>query len=192
MSETNVPGLPDLGVLERGPDEVMLRFTRRLPQPPGEVWRALTEPEHQAAWFPTTVEGDLVPGSPLRFSFREMNLPAFDGALLACHPPKLLEFSWGDDRLRFELTAAGEGTVLSLSATFAEIGRAARDGAGWHICLDLLGYELAGEPAPWPQDVRWRLAHRAYVDAFGAAAATIGPPAEWQSTYGPASGEPQS
>lgn len=50
MSETNAPGLPDLGVLERGPAEVTLRFTRRLPQPPGEVWRALTEPEHQAAW----------------------------------------------------------------------------------------------------------------------------------------------
>jgi uncharacterized protein YndB with AHSA1/START domain len=190
MSEPNATDDADLGVLERGSGEVALRFTRRVPHPPGKVWRALTEPEHLAAWFPTTVEGDFVPGSPLRFSFRDMDLPPFDGAMQACDPPKLLEFSWGDERLRFELMPDGDGTVLSFSASFAEIGRAARDGAGWHTCLDLLGYDLAGEPAPWRQDDRWRQVHRAYVRSFGPEAATVGPPAEWEDTYGPASGEP--
>ena len=81
----------------------------------------------------------------------------------------------------------------AISATsFAELGRAARDAAGWHTCLDLLGYDLTGGPAPWPQDVRWRQVHRDYVAAFGAEAATVGPPAEWEDTYGPAGGEPQT
>ena len=26
--------------------------------PPEKVWRALTEPEHLAHWFPTTIEGE--------------------------------------------------------------------------------------------------------------------------------------
>ena len=77
--------------------------------------------------------------------------------------------------------------MLSFSASFAELGRAARDAAGWHTCLDLLGYEMAGEQPPWRQDDRWRAVHREYVRALGPAAATIGPPAEWEETYGPAS-----
>ncbi len=184
-------GEPDHGVLELGRGEVTLRFTRRLPHPPAKVWRALTQPEHLAAWFPTTIEGDLVPGSALRFSFREMDLPPFGGTLGTCEPPSLLEFSWGDERLRFELTPDGNGTVLTFSASFAEIGRAARDGAGWHTCLDLLAYDLAGASAPWPQDERWRQVHADYVATFGREATTIGPPAEWEDTYGPAGGEPQ-
>ena len=124
MSDTTAADSADLGVLEHGHGEVTLRFTRRLPHPPAKVWRALTEPEHLAAWFPTTVEGDLTPGSALRYNFREMNLPGFDGSVLACDPPALLELNWGDERLRFELTADGQGTVLTFSASFAEIGRA--------------------------------------------------------------------
>jgi uncharacterized protein YndB with AHSA1/START domain len=182
----------ELGVLERGRDEVTLRFTRRLPHPAAKVWRALTEPEHLAAWFPTTVEGDLTPGGTLRFNFREMNLPGFDGTVLAVDPPRLLEIVWGDERLRLELTPDGQHTVLDFSASFAEIGRAARDAAGWHTCLDLLCCDLAGETAPWSQDDRWRVVHVAYVHAFGPEAATIGPPAEWEDTYGPASAQPRS
>jgi uncharacterized protein YndB with AHSA1/START domain len=183
-------GFLEHGTNERGADEVTLRFTRRLPHPPAKVWRALTEPEHLAAWFPTTVEGDLEAGAPLRFSFRELNMPGFEGSMRACDPPKLLEFDWGDERLRFELSPDGDGTVLSFSASFAEVGRAARDGAGWHTCLDLLGFELAAGSAPWRQDDRWRQVHSVYVRTFGPEAATIGPPAEWEDAYGPANGEP--
>jgi uncharacterized protein YndB with AHSA1/START domain len=191
MSDTTAADGADLGVLEYGRGEVTLRFTRRLPHPPAKVWRALTEPEHLAAWFPTTLEGELATGSALRFGFHEMNLPDFDGTMLAYDPTKLLEFSWGDERLRFELTPDSQGTVLSFSASFAEIGRAARDAAGWHTCVDLLSYDLANEQAPWPQDDRWRQVHRDYARVLGPEAATVGPPAEWEDTYGPADGEPQ-
>jgi uncharacterized protein YndB with AHSA1/START domain len=184
MTHTDEPNGADLGTLEQSGHEVTLRFTRRLPHPAAKVWRALTQPEHLAAWFPTTVEGVLTPGATLRYNFRDMDLPGFDGEVLACDPPRLLEFDWGDERLRFELTADGDHTVLSFSATFAELGRAARDAAGWHTCLDLLGYDLTGEAAPWKQDDHWRVVHAQYVHVLGPAAATIGPPAEWEDAYG--------
>lgn len=162
----------DCGVLERGRGEVIVRFTRLLAHPPEKVWRALTEAEHLAAWFPTTIDGDMVPGGPLRFGFRNTELPDFDGKMLAIDPPTLLEFVWGDERLRFELTPEAAGTLLRFSASFAEIGRAARDAAGWHTCFDLLGYDLDGETARWQQDDRWRSVHRVYVARFGPEAAT--------------------
>ena len=37
----------------------------------------------------------------------------------------------------------GPARVLRFSATFDELGKVARDGAGWHACLDLLDYEVA-------------------------------------------------
>jgi len=185
MSSTDPASDQDYGILERGHGEVTLSFIRRLPHPPQRVWRALTEPEHVAEWFPTTIEGDLVAGARLRFAFREMQAPDFDGTMLAADPPWLLEFVWGDERLRFELTPEDSGTVLRFSASFAEIGRAARDGAGWHTCLDLLGFALTGDSAPWQQDARWRMVHPGYVARFGPAAATVGPPPEWQQAYGP-------
>ena len=191
MSDWQQTETADLGVLERSSDGVTLRFTRRLPHPAAKVWRALTEPEHLATWFPTTVEGDLAPGATLRYNFRDMDLPGFDGTVVACDPPRLLEFQWGDERLRFELTPDGQQTLLSFSASFAEVGRAARDAAGWHTCLDVLGYDLAGETPPWPQDDRWRIVHADYVRVLGPEAATIGPPAEWEETYGPANAEPR-
>jgi uncharacterized protein YndB with AHSA1/START domain len=177
----------DYGVLERGEGTVTLRFTRQLPHPPRKVWRALTEEEHLAAWLPTTIEGDLAAaGALLRFSFRHVSIGPMDGRAIACDPPKVLEYLWGDETLRFELTPRDSGTTLEFTATFAGIGKAARDAAGWHACLDELGYDLAGRQAPVTTDERWRRVHPEYAARFGPDAAAEGPPQEWEDAYGPA------
>jgi uncharacterized protein YndB with AHSA1/START domain len=177
---------PDYGTLERGDGTVTLRFTRQLAHPPEKVWRALTEAEHLEAWFPTTIEGEFVPGAPLAFSFTRPALPRMSGRMLACEPPKLLELVWDDETLRFELTAHESGTLLGFTATFGEVGKAARDAAGWHVCLDRLVAATDGPAAGWSEDERWREVHPRYVAAFGPEAATIGPPQEWQDEFGPA------
>jgi uncharacterized protein YndB with AHSA1/START domain len=180
--------MQDLGELERQGDTVALRFRRRFAHPPEKVWRALVEPEHLAAWFPTTIDGERAVGARLRFRHPEDMFEPFDGAMLAFEPPSLLEFEWGPDVLRFELQADGDGTLLLFSDTLEELGKAARDGAGWHECLDRLAYELASQTPPWDPAERWRLVHAGYVDRLGPEAATIGPPEEWERAHGEASG----
>ncbi len=103
-----------------------LRFTRRLRYPPHTVWRALTEPEHLAAWFPTTIEGERAPGARLRFSFRDMQADPIDGEMLAFEPPSLMELRWGVDILRFEVESDGDESVLVFTASLDELGRSAR------------------------------------------------------------------
>jgi hypothetical protein len=78
--------------------------------------------------------------------------------------------------LRFELRPDGDGSVLTFLNTFDELGKAARDGAGWHACLDLLEHHLTGETAPWDPGERWQQVHPSYVERFGPEASTIGPP----------------
>ncbi len=153
-----------------------LRFTRALQHPPEKVWRAITEPEHLAHWFPTTIEGDRTAGAPLRFSFREHRLDPFEGEMLAYEPPSLLEFTWGPDVLRIELEPSDEGTMLTLLDTLEERGKGARDAAGWHACLDVLAAELDGQPADLESSTVWKDVHPHYEEAFGPEAATIGPP----------------
>ncbi len=165
------------GRLEQRDGRWQLRFRRKLPHPPEKVWRALTEPEHLAGWFPTDIEGERATGAALRFVFRNGEGPTIDGEMLSYDPPSVLEFRWGGDELRFELQPDGAGSVLIFLNTFDELGKAARDAAGWHGCLDVLGYHLNDEEAPWTPTARWQHVHQSYVERFGPDASSIGPPA---------------
>ena len=57
MSRVDDPGTDELATLERAGDRTVLRYRRRLAHPQQKVWRALTEDDHLAAWFPTAIEG---------------------------------------------------------------------------------------------------------------------------------------
>jgi uncharacterized protein YndB with AHSA1/START domain len=188
MPDTTDVDAKDYGQLERQGERMLLRFTRRLPYSPRTVWRALTEPEHLAAWFPTTIEGERAVGARLRFAHRDDVVPPFDGEMLAFEPPALMELLWGDDILRFELQPDGDGCALVFTDVFDEVGKAARDGAGWHACLDLLRYEAGGLASPWSSSDRWREVRDAYIERLGPEASAIGPPPEWEREYGEVDG----
>lgn len=153
-----------------------LRFSRTLPHPPERVWRAVTEPDHLAHWFPTTIEGERTAGARLRFSFPGDQAPPFEGEMLAFEPPSVMELRWGPDVLRLELRPAEGGTLLTLLHTLDQRGKAARDAAGWHVCLDGLAAHLRGEPDARESMSQWKDVHPRYLESFGPEAATIGPP----------------
>jgi uncharacterized protein YndB with AHSA1/START domain len=165
------------GTLEHTDAGPRLRFTRRLAHPPAKVWSAITEPEHLKAWFPDTIVVERWEvGAPLRFQPAEGVADAFDGEVLAFEPQRLVEFRWGTDTIRLELEADGDTTTLTLLDTIDEVGKAARDGAGWHVCLDQLEHDLDGAEPEWSPSDRWREVHPSYVAELGPEAATIGPP----------------
>ena len=103
----------DDGELERQGDRAVVRFTRRFPYTPQDVWPALTEPDHLVAWFPTTIEGRRESGAPLHFGFRDMEGPPFEGEMVRFDPPTVMELRWGDETLRFELRGRrGDGSLV--------------------------------------------------------------------------------
>jgi uncharacterized protein YndB with AHSA1/START domain len=163
------------GSLEHG-EQPTLRYERQLPHPPEKVWRALTEDEHLAAWFPTTIDGERTAGAPLTFRFEHVALDPMHGEVVAFDPPSLLEFTWSGDRLRFELAPEAGGTALTFTVVLEELGKATRDGTGWHQCLDSLERALDDDPER-PDDMRrWRELREDYAERFGPEASTIGPP----------------
>ncbi len=100
MSRVDDPGADDFATLERAGDHTVLRYRRRLAHPRHKVWRALTEDDHLAAWFPTAIEGTRSAGSRLHFSFRESEGEPFDGQMLAYDPPGAQWSRWADVVLR--------------------------------------------------------------------------------------------
>ncbi|KIA66318.1 SRPBCC domain-containing protein [Nocardia vulneris] len=125
-----------------------VRLERELVDPPPVVWQALTDREQLRAWFPCDVQvtgGVWRVGATIGFDFGDGSGLLLDGEVLAVDEPKLLAFSWGDERLRFELAPHGSGTHLVLVNELAP-DAAARNAAGWDACLD----QLAGlEPGDW-------------------------------------------
>ena len=128
-----------------------LRFERRLPHPIEKVWRAVTEADELSHWFPAAVTTDeLRVGARLGFTFPDDDFPPSDGEVTELDPPRLFAFTWGPERLRFELDSEADGCVLRFTHFLGEGDQASRDAAGWHVCLDLLGRSLAGEPTTGP------------------------------------------
>jgi hypothetical protein len=94
-------------------------------------------------------------------------------------PPSLMELRWAEDVLRFELEPDGSGCILRLRVTFPEYGKAARDAAGWHVCLERLVERCEGTPPAGQSQQsadRWTIVHRSYVERFWPEASAIGPP----------------
>lgn len=154
-----------------------LRFERRLAHSPEKVWKAITDPAELTHWFPQDVEGRLVPGARLRFVFRGeppvldgQVIEDFKGQVLEIDPPRLIAYSWGEDILRWTLTPDGDGCLLVLTDTLADRGKAARDAAGWHVCLDGLEARLGGAAAPAGD--QWKELYEGYQRGFGPEAAT--------------------
>jgi uncharacterized protein YndB with AHSA1/START domain len=163
----------DLGRLEQHGDAWSVSFTRRFDHPVEKVWRAVTEPEHLAKWFPGRVEGEFRSGAPLKFVVETGD--AFDGEMLMYEPPKVLEIKWGTDVLHIALQPDGDGTVMTFVDTLTELGKAARDAAGWHECIARLFAHLDGTPRP-VDGVVWNAVIGQYQERFGPDASTVGPP----------------
>ena len=163
------------GVLSEVDGRYELRFVRPLSHPVDKVWSAITEPDGLRAWFPFDIEGERSTGAPLRFVFREDEADDFTGEMVEFTPRSVMELRWEqDETLRLEVApSGGGGCVLTLINRFDEIGKAARDAAGWHACLDALEAWLDGASVP---ESRWAEVHPGYVSRFGPEAATIGPP----------------
>jgi uncharacterized protein YndB with AHSA1/START domain len=141
------PGPLDDVTLAAEGEQWTLIFLRELRQAPAVVWTALTDPAELDQWAPFSATADL--GRPGTTTLTmvdgpdRVDLPA---TVLRAEPPTLLEYTWGDDRLRWELEPAGAGTRLTLRHTLAKPDMDAMVAAGWHLCLLVLRRLLDGNP----------------------------------------------
>ncbi len=143
----------------------VLRMERALRHPPEKVWRALTEPSELAGWFPAAVDLDLRLDGKITFTFEgEAQDDENAGVIRAYDPPHLLEYNWGAEIQRWELTATADGCLLKLTSTYDDRPGSASFTAGWTLCLDALDHVLGGSNVPREH---YALLHEHFIKVFG-------------------------
>ena len=139
--EPYAPGPASGAQVRKGGDKWTLILVRELRHSPEKVWQALTDPAHLRAWAPFEADGSLgTAGNTVKLTW--VGTPTtFEATVTRADAPKFLEYS----DMRWELEAVGSGTRLTLwhniDRRFISWGA-----AGWHICFDVLGRFLDGEP----------------------------------------------
>jgi uncharacterized protein YndB with AHSA1/START domain len=156
-----------------------VRLERHLSDSPSVVWQAITERQQLQSWFPCDVVvagGRWEVGAAITFPFPpEVIDMTLTGEVLIVDQPNVLAFTWGEEVLRFELTADGGGTRLVLIDELAPEA-AARNAAGWEVCLDNLAGLDRGPEA-------WRSHFDTYAAAFEPALGPQeGPPADYKGS----------
>ncbi|EST37515.1 hypothetical protein N566_12625 [Streptomycetaceae bacterium MP113-05] len=154
------------GVFTEHDGRPAVRFQRRYPHAVERVWAAVSEPAGLAHWFPSTVRIEPRAGGAIEFADDPNTEPA-TGEVLRYEPPHALSFTWGGAELHFELAPDGkDGCTLTLTNVLEARDTAARNAAGWTVCLAELDKSLAGAATWGPHGEHaepWEPLYDAYV-----------------------------
>lgn len=124
-----------------------LVLVRELRHPPEKVWRALIDPVHLREWAPFDADASLgTAGATVKLTTAGAPAPHVTETIVKrADAPKLLQYTWGGNEMRWELEATGGGTRLTL---WTSINRRfiAMGAAGWHIAFDVLDHLLSRTP----------------------------------------------
>jgi uncharacterized protein YndB with AHSA1/START domain len=144
--ESYAPGAAAGAEVRKKGDRWTLVLVRELHHPPTEVWEALTDPAQLREWAPFDADRNLGAIGPIKLStVAAPTLQVSETSVTRAEAPRLLEYSWGGNDIRWELQSLPNGTRLTL---WHNIGRKfiSMGAAGWHICFDVLDRFLAGHP----------------------------------------------
>jgi uncharacterized protein YndB with AHSA1/START domain len=150
-----------------------LVLVRDLSHPPAKVWKALTEPQHLREWAPFDSDRTLgAVGTAMLSTVGAPTPHVSETQVKRADPPKVLEFSWGGQDIRWQLEPQAAGTRLTLwhniDRRFISMGA-----AGWHICFDVLEHFLSGTPIGrivGPEAMQftgWQRLNAEYAKQFG-------------------------
>jgi uncharacterized protein YndB with AHSA1/START domain len=141
------PGPAGGAQIRKDGEKWTLILVRELRHSPEKVWQALTDPGHLREWAPFEADGSLgTVGTTVKLTtVAAPTVHVTETKVTRADAPKVLEYGWGGNDMRWELEAVGGGTRLTL---WTSIGRRfiSMGAAGWHICFDVLERLLAGDP----------------------------------------------
>ncbi len=145
--EQYAPGPANIAHVEKDGEKWTLVLVKELRHPPAKVWRAITDPAQLREWAPFDADGTLaMAGSSVKLTtVGASELRITETTVKRAIAPNLLEYTWGDFDMRWQLEPVGDGTRLTL---WTNIGRRfmAMGAAGWQICFDVLDRLLSGRP----------------------------------------------
>ena len=142
----------------------IVRFERNLKHSVEKVWSMLTENEKLSKWFSELRVDDLRKGGIIKFDMQDGSFEEMEILELKMH--SVLEYTWGEDIVRFELYPDPEGCRLVLIEKIKKMtNHTPKDLAGWHVCLDVIHALLDGRTIESRED-EWKKWYEKYVRAI--------------------------
>jgi uncharacterized protein YndB with AHSA1/START domain len=173
-SEQYAPGPASGAEVRKDGEEWTLVLVRDLPHPPAKVWQALTDPEHLREWAPFDSDRSLgTVGTAKLSTVGAPKLQVSETQVKRADAPKVLEFNWGGQDIRWELEALGDGGTRLTLLHNIDRGFISMGAAGWHICFDVLERLLGGRAmgrivgAEAMQFDGWQRLNAEYAKQFG-------------------------
>ena len=153
-----------------------VRFEREYRHPIQRVWRAVADADQARQWFPSALTFEPRVGGAVRFT-GDPNMSDGEGVVLEYEPPRVLAFTWGGGEVHIALEAVGEDRCrFVLTNVLTADDEAARNAAGWDVCLGELDKVVRGEESQGPHAVpatAWRATYESYVRSGMPAGAVI-------------------
>lgn len=127
-------------------DPPRVRFVRTLPIGHEQLWGLVSDPAGLADWFPSPeVTYEPHEGGSISLSGDPYDPEGSTGVVHAFVPGERFSFDWEKDRLDLTVAQSGLGqSTLELVNTLSDEGGAARNAAGWDMCLDALEAAATG------------------------------------------------
>jgi uncharacterized protein YndB with AHSA1/START domain len=126
-----------LATIEKQLTGYTVTYERHFEHPLQNVWNMLTDNNNLALWFDELRVVELSQGGYLNFNMGDGTFIKME--ITAYQKYAILEFTWGEDLVRFELSEEEKGCKLVLIEELTKITEhTPKDLAGWHVCLDVI------------------------------------------------------
>lgn len=157
-----------LATIQKQQNNYVVKFNRPLSHSVDAVWAVLTENEKLQKWMNNLEIIDLRKNGKIYFNMNDGTNAFQEIAITDYGEKKLLEFDWGKDTVRFELSPTSNGSILVLLESIGELTEhTPKDLAGWHVCLGLLSDLLNGtvhEEFPMEEWQKWFAEYKQLVN----------------------------
>ncbi|WP_042145206.1 SRPBCC family protein [Paucisalibacillus sp. EB02] len=126
-----------LANIKKESNEYVVTYVRLLDHPLKDVWEMITYNDKLSLWFNELHVVKLGLDGYLRFDMGDGTYERMD--ITDFEENAVLEYTWGEDLVRFELTDLGTSTKLVLIEKVSKLtDHTPKDLAGWHVCLDVI------------------------------------------------------
>jgi uncharacterized protein YndB with AHSA1/START domain len=152
-----------LAVLQQSENGYTARFERHLKHSVEKVWASLTENDKLSKWFSELRVDDLREGGVIKFDMQDGTFEEL--AIIELKTHSVLEYMWGEDRVRFELYPESDGgcRLVLIEKINKMTDHTPKDLAGWHVCLDVFKELLDGRTLESRETV-WKSMYEKYKE----------------------------
>ncbi|MBS4189513.1 SRPBCC domain-containing protein [Bacillus sp. FJAT-49705] len=121
----------------------LAHFERQLHHSVEKVWSMLTDNKMLSKWFSELSVEELREGGIIKFDMQDGTFEELEITELKMF--SVIQITWGEDSVRFELYPESEGCRLILTEKIYKMTNyTSKDLAGWHVCLEVIKALLDG------------------------------------------------